>query len=241
MAYSFGPRPNIVTSGMVLHLDAGNTSSYPGSGTTWTDLSGQGNNATLNNGPTFDSANGGSIVFDGTNDYALVTNPSTLQVQNLTVSVWIKPRTQIVSIVSAIDFDHSTIPYRGWVMQSEDANTDRRYYFAWTDGSQFQPVGGFGSGIGIQLTNNVWQNITYTKNGTTLIGYTNGVSVFSPVNASNATISYTSGRNLAIAANIAIPDRCFNGEYGIVQVYNRALSDKEVFQNYYALKSRFEL
>ena len=60
--------PRIVTDGLVLCLDAGNTKSYPGSGTTWTDLSGRRNNGTLTNGPTFDSANGGSIVFDGTND-----------------------------------------------------------------------------------------------------------------------------------------------------------------------------
>ena len=58
----------IVRSGLVLHLDAARPASYPGSGTTWTDLSGQGNNGTLTNGPTYSSANGGSIVLDGTND-----------------------------------------------------------------------------------------------------------------------------------------------------------------------------
>jgi hypothetical protein len=61
--------PHIITDGLVLSLDAGNTKSYPGSGTTWTDKSGFGNNGTLTNGPTFNSANGGSIVFDGVNDY----------------------------------------------------------------------------------------------------------------------------------------------------------------------------
>ena len=55
---------SIITSGLILNLDAGNVASYPGSGTTWTDLSGNGNNGTLINGPTFNSSNGGSILFD---------------------------------------------------------------------------------------------------------------------------------------------------------------------------------
>ena len=60
--------PHIVTDGLVLALDAGNTKSYPGSGTTWTDTVG-GNTGTLTNGPTYSSGDGGSIVFDGSNDY----------------------------------------------------------------------------------------------------------------------------------------------------------------------------
>jgi len=61
--------PKIVTSGLVLCLDAANKRSYPGTGTTWTDLSGNSNNGTLINGPTFNAGNQGGIVFDGTNDY----------------------------------------------------------------------------------------------------------------------------------------------------------------------------
>ena len=79
--YAFG---QIVTNGLVLALDAADRNSYPDSGTTWTDLSGNGSNGTLINGPTFSSVNGGSIVFDGLNDYVNIstpvnlTNPSTI-------------------------------------------------------------------------------------------------------------------------------------------------------------------
>ncbi len=66
--------PKIITSGCVLSLDAADKNSYPGSGTAWRDLSGNGKNLTLTNGPTFSAGNQGSIVFDGTNDYA-VLNP----------------------------------------------------------------------------------------------------------------------------------------------------------------------
>ena len=65
--------PKIITDGLVLCLDAGNTKSYPGSGTSWSDLSGNSNTGTLTNGPTYSSDDGGSIVFDGVDDY-ITTN-----------------------------------------------------------------------------------------------------------------------------------------------------------------------
>ena len=75
--------PSIVTNGLVLCLDAGNQLSYPGTGTTWNDLSRNGNNGTLTNGPVFNS--GGSMVFDGVNDYcAFNYYPSDI----VSVSVW---------------------------------------------------------------------------------------------------------------------------------------------------------
>jgi hypothetical protein len=72
-----GYNPKIVTDGLVLCLDAANRKSYPGSGTTWIDLSGRNNNGTLTNGPTYSSNNGGGIVLDGTNDYVnlSIANP----------------------------------------------------------------------------------------------------------------------------------------------------------------------
>ena len=86
----FRPEKQIVTDKLVLHLDAGYPASYTGSGTLWKDASRNGNNATLINGPTFDSANGGSIVFDGTNDYAQVPNSSSLQLGtgDFTIEMW---------------------------------------------------------------------------------------------------------------------------------------------------------
>ena len=67
MAFNRGPK--IVTQGLVLALDAASNNSYPGSGTTWKDLSGNNNTGTLVNGPTFSSANGGTFILDGSNDY----------------------------------------------------------------------------------------------------------------------------------------------------------------------------
>ena len=85
MGFSRGPK--IVTNGLVLTLDAGSKKSYSGSGTTWKDLSGNGNTGTLVNGPTFNSANGGSIVFDGSNDTVSTLN-NTLFESEGAVSLW---------------------------------------------------------------------------------------------------------------------------------------------------------
>ena len=78
--------PKIVTDGLVLALDAANRKSYNSGSTTWYDLSGNNNNGTLYNGPTFNSANSGSIVFDGVDDYStsFISSPGS----NFTISFW---------------------------------------------------------------------------------------------------------------------------------------------------------
>jgi hypothetical protein len=240
MQFAFG---KIVTDGLVLSLDAADRNSYPGSGTNWVDLSGNGSNGTLTNGPIFSSTNGGSIVFDGTNDFALINNPSTIRNQNFTISVWINPALQQnTTIISIIDFDHAGSPSQGWVMQSEDAITNKYYYLGWYDGSQFQPTGGggFGAGKGIQMTELVWQNITYSKNGTSLIGYKNGTQVYSGT-ASSANVSYASNKNLQIGGCVSVSGRFYKGNISNTLIYNKSLSASEVLQNYNAQKSRFNL
>jgi hypothetical protein len=84
MAFNYSPK--IVTDGLVLYLDAANPKSYPGTGTAWNDISRGGNNGTLVNGPTFDSTNGGSIVFDGVNDYGINNTPN-LPTGNITATI----------------------------------------------------------------------------------------------------------------------------------------------------------
>jgi hypothetical protein len=87
--WRFHYSPKIVTDGLVLYLDAANTRSYPGTGTTWSDLSRGGNNGSLINGPTFNSANGGSIVFDGSNDYVDCGNIDDIKnASQVSISIW---------------------------------------------------------------------------------------------------------------------------------------------------------
>ena len=81
---------SIVTSGLVLNLDANNVSSYSGTGTTWTDLSGQNNNGTLINGVGYSSVNGGALVFDGVNDYVNVASNPRISNTDFTYDFWFK-------------------------------------------------------------------------------------------------------------------------------------------------------
>jgi len=235
--------PDIVESGLVLALDAGNSKSYPGTGTTWTDLSGNGNTGTLTNmdGTNFNSANGGSLSFDGTDEFSQINNPTTFHNQNFTISAWVNPGVQDSTTISIMDFDHAIS--NGWVIQSQDANSNRNYYLAWWDGSQFQPSGGFGVGVGIQITTSVWQNIVYSKNGTSLVGYRNGSQVFTPGPdpGISAVVSYQNNKNFRIGNATNAGGREFNGNIAQVSIYNRALTATEIQQNYLATKSRYGL
>ena len=80
--------PSLVMNGLTLCLDAGNTKSYPGSGTTWTDLSGKGNTGTLVNTPTYSGVNGGTLSFNGSSQYVNCGNATNLQITVGTISAW---------------------------------------------------------------------------------------------------------------------------------------------------------
>jgi hypothetical protein len=184
-----------------------------------------------------DGQNSGASVgseyssFDGVNDYVNVTASTSYEVQNISIGFWINPSVQDNAIITLMDKDHSTIPnYQGWVIQSEDATTNKYYYFAYYNGSNFEVAGNYGAGKGVQLIQGTWQYLTYTKSGKTLTGYINGVVVWGPFNASNSTIVYNSSRRLSIGHAIysAINNRNFNGSIAGVKIYNRALSTEEI-------------
>ena len=230
--YSFA---DIVKSGLVLNLDAGNPASYPHTGTTWTDLSGNGNTATLTNGPSYSGAEGGSIVFDGVNDYGSIAHSSSLSFATaLTLSVW---------------FYSNVTPSNFPILYLKGRTDDDNYnpvlhadgYYAWTGPngrSQYAPAAGF-------IVGNNWYNITVSHlGGSSVALYKNGVlstsHTFTEGSAARAL-----GTNLsAIGINADIPRgqiRDFNGKIPIIQAYNRALSATEVTQNFNALRGRFGL
>jgi hypothetical protein len=232
--------PATIATDSIEFLDAGNSLSYSGTGTTWTDLSSSAKNADLTNGPTYDTTNNGFIIFDGVNDSAIVTDPSAMKNQNFTVSVWVYPQTQNQALVAMIDFDHiqaGSILSQGWVVQSEDATTNQYYYLAYYTGSAFQPTGNIGAGKGVQVTTGVWQNLTYTKSGTSVIGYLNGVQRLTAT-AGSSTVSYLTSRNFAIGGSVK-QSRPFKGNVSNVQIYSTALSSTEVIQNFDAMRARF--
>jgi hypothetical protein len=239
MALSHSPR--IVTDGLVLCLDAGNTKSYVGSGTTWRDLSGRGNTGTLTNGPTYSSSNGGSIVFDGVDDY--VTIPSSTDYEFGTGDFTIEWWQYIESFVSQyFAIIHANA---NGANSSSNASIGIRYE---SSGSYLR-VGGNGVSTvdftSLTTSTGVWTHCALVRTGSTLkffvnttqVGgdktFTSNVSTASPSNSTGYIGgAYFGGGSGTLYSN--------NGKISNLRVYRgKGLTASEVSQNFNALRGRF--
>ena len=231
MAVNYSPK--IVTDGLVLCLDAASRKSYPGSGTTWFDRSGNGNHGTLTNGPTFSSANGGSIVFDGTNDYVLCPKPSSIvnsgQISISLWAKWITVGTSTSTIQALIDNNHNGGTLQGFVIQDRP------------DLSKSLTVGFVPNTNGLVSSfivgNGNWHHIVATHNGSVSKLYIDG-------NLDNqvSEVGLVSLQpNIYIGYWQFVPGIYLNGSISLVQIYNRDIDLNEVKQNFNATKSRFGL
>jgi len=222
--------PPIVSTGLVLNLDAGNTASYAGTGTTWTDLSGLGNNGTLVNGPTFDSANNGNIVFDGIDDHVDLGNPISLSsigaTTNITVSAWV-----YYTAYGGGGQTYSVITVKGspwtWLLE----NPNNTFAFRITAG---------GSDVNIADTSkhllNTWYQVVGTYDGSNIKIYVNGI------------LKNTRAQTGLLATNTAAATIGeWQGSYNLtgkipgVFIYNRTLNTAEILQNYNERKTRYGL
>jgi hypothetical protein len=219
--------PNIITDGLVLALDAANTKSYPGSGTTWTDLSGNGNNGTLVNGTEYNSGNWGSLTFDGTNDYVDCGNNSILDVgNNITANAWfyVNSNSSYQPIVSKVLSDYSL----GW--EFANSNGFIRLTFRPSSTQVNLSIGGL-------LVIGNWYMGTMTYDNTTARIYLNGVQVGSTTSGGPVTLNSTQPLQIGTRG---IPSNWYNGNIAQVSIYNKALTPQEIQQNYNALKGRFQ-
>ena len=221
---------NIVTDGLVLSLDAGNLKSYPTSGTTWTDLSKNGNNGTLTNGPTFNRDGGGSLVLNGSTQY-------------IVKSGWINPPTNNFTISCWVTFSSNT-GNRYLLSFGKDGvgTTALIAYGSWLSNQIFFELG---SGVGRVVSGitpllNTGYNIVATANGTNTRLYINGTLLGT---SSQGAGSITSSPTLSLGSYIdssGNPGFYFHsGTVSQASIYNRALSASEVLQNYNATKWRF--
>jgi len=219
---------NIVTDGLVLSLDAANPKSYPRSGTTWRDLSGNGNNGSLVNGPTFNSGNGGSIVFDSANDYVNfnLINLSNIFTINIVAKAATGSGTNVLLCPSSNNVDN-------WIAI---ANSKTQMYF--TEFADFNNVA-FNGNTTIDTSNNVWYSFTATCNVNTASLYVNGN--FDGSTTVGFNIGAWSGSNSSIGRRAGGGASYFSGSIALVQAYNRVLSAQEILQNYNAQKGRFGL
>jgi len=228
MGINYNPRT--VTDGLVLALDAANIRSYPGSGTTWTDLSGRGNNGTLTNGPTYSSSNGGSIVFDGTNDYVDCGIVNLSSGTSLTLEVWVKPGVTQYAYADILDYDHGGGGGGGFVIQQNNLATNQ-YYFAYWNGTSYDVTS-----TTLNLGTSSFNHLAFTKSGTSVLGYLNSQNT---VNYTGSSVIGLSGRTLHIGRFVVGTGREFNGNIASVKIYNRALTAAEIQQNFNANRGRF--
>ena len=220
---AFGNGPSVVTNGLVLALDAADRNSYVSGSTTWNDLSGNGNNGSLVSGPTFNSANGGSIVFNGTNQYINCGNNSSIQITVGTISAWVKTTSPGSSFRSII------AKQSAWGLFVAD---NILVTYDWGAAATRT--------TGINIADGTWKYtaLTFTQTVGTpsnnAIVYLNGTSVLT------TTVQHSNhGVNLQIAE--ANASQFLNGNIANAQVYNRVLSAVEIAQNYNTQKSRFNL
>jgi hypothetical protein len=217
--------PNTVRSGLVLQLDAGNHRSYPGSGTAWTDMSGLGNTGTLTNGPTFNSANGGGVVLDGTNDYIDLPYQVLSGGGNFTVTAWIKSDVH----------DGGTV-FGNYPAGNLQIFFGRRFIGMWLNNqTTYLGTSPYTETLP-EFTTNPTQITAIRRNTSDTEFYIN--NELKKTGSSSSTIGTTS--NFRIGTN-TIGNERYDGTVYSIQVYNRALTAAEVLQNYNALRSRFGL
>jgi hypothetical protein len=232
------PVLDIETSGLVLHLDAGNASSYPGSGATWYDISGNGKDATLFNSPTYSSSNGGTLTFAAAStQYA--QGPTVGSLSSFTATCWVKFNSLPGSgTYNCIMTDIFGSPQGiNWMILFQQASNHFRggFYETYNDGFHLAPE--FTS---ITPSTGVWYNYTATYDGSSSVKlYVDGSlsatnTLAGPRTASSAGNGYRIAAEFDVAANGLV-----DGIIPKVAVYNRALSDSEVLSNYNAIAPRY--
>ena len=231
MALVHGIKP-IVTSGLVLCLDAANRKSYPTTGTTWTDLSGNGNHGTFTNmdGTNFNSANGGSLTFDGTDEY-VSTSVNFGGSSQFTVSMFVNNTSRGISDGQILSI----------------GNEKLLFYTSQGSGSSPWVISVFSSTIfnnqprysTTVMELNTWYNLVGVYSGTTFEIFLNGQSIY--YTSTNIILYTLTTESIQIARRIGSATTRFPSRIATTSIYNRALTATEIAQNYNALKSRYGL
>ena len=225
--------PNIVTTGLVLCLDAANKKSYAGSGTTWTDLSISGNNGT-STGATFNSGNKGSFSFDGDDDYISLGETFTMDSDDATLMWWMAPSS------ATTDYNLFGASSNTGVLKLIEFR--QTFFYAESNNN----CGYFNSPAFTAWSNNEWHHVTVRFLGDRAYWYIDGNSIgetedYGTIDC-GATVLNDLGQyntTLGYFGSGGYSNR-YTGLLNDIMLYNRGLSNTEILQNYNALKRRFE-
>ena len=211
----------------ILNLDAGNTSSYPGTGTTWTDLSGNGNSGTLYGGVTYSAANGGVLGFDGISGRANVQN--SLSSAPNTFEVWIKVPTTVPSgtrvgnVIGNFPSSHSV---------NFEYNTSGRPRLYWNAGEIDWSIST------VDIRTNIWTYAVFVRDtAQNKISYYQNAVLIAEHSGSGTDIS--SLQNWVVGDDSTTTRIPLNGAISAVRLYDKALSGNDILQNFNTLRSRY--
>lgn len=215
---------SIVRSGLVLHLDAANPKSYPGSGTAWRDLSGLTYNATLVNSPTFTN---NYFALDGsTSQYFTVTGTPLTSTTTCTILMWIYSAASQAAF-TGLFFTRNASNIAGINFR----NTTNRLGWTWNNDAAT-----YGYDTGLVVPQNVWSMVALSVGPTSTTFW---------LNSSSITQTYTTAaqtfNTISIGRDSAQASRLFNGRIATSMLYNRALTALEIQQNFEATRGRYNV
>lgn len=226
----------LITNGLVMSLDATNVVSYPGSGTSWKDLTSSGISGVLTNGPTFSYDGGGSLSFDRVDDYVRVTgegiNAGSFAYPTITCILWYKPGNG--NSGSATSNNIITVENSFEISVGNNGDGTSSLYYA------SNPWAWRGTSSGV-LTNNQWNMITYVHASTGRWFYVNGVEVFYSSESGNINLGSSSYPYMSLMGRYTGSTALNNGSLSMIHLYDRPLSADEVVQNFNTYKSRYGL
>ena len=217
--------PSLVTDGLIIYLDANNSSSYAGTGSTWYDLSGNGRHASLISSPTYEGFGIGKYLsFDGSTNYATI--PYTITDNSITVGFWYYSK--LFSSNSSLDalISNYTSGISGFDVRLNSSTTINLAISFSLSESQVS----FGT-----ITNNTWYYVVFSYDGATIKTYLDGVLK----NSTNRVGTRDNGTQICIGTSAFDTNRRATCGIPQVMIYNRALSDSEILQNYNATKKRY--
>lgn len=226
--------PSIVTSGLVMCLDAGNPRSYAGAGTQWRDASGNTNNGTLINGVGYNSSNLGTLVFDGVNDYVSIAN-----------NISLRPTTELT-----IEYVIKGTTPTGWcpVLGYGNGDYTNGNYLVWVEnGGPLQSLCRVSNNGVIEYRQSSGENISSSdfkymsftmKIGDAMRSYYNGTSTGNVISLPAGGIFHYGG-TVSPYQIVGLGGAWLNGSISMIRLYNKALTATEVLQNFNATRGRY--